>query len=86
MATLEQIIKDLQEIADSGGVGGNSAARRKAAEESKKALESAKKQNKLDNDLNKKKIEELRLAQKLLKSDSETYKLIEKEIKQTDIR
>jgi hypothetical protein len=84
MATLDQIIKDLQEIADSGGVSGNSAARRKAAEESKKALESARKQNKLDNDLNKKKIEELRLAQKLLKSDSETYKLIEKEIKQTE--
>jgi len=33
MATLEQIIKDLQEIADSGTTGGNSAARRKAAEE-----------------------------------------------------
>lgn len=84
MATLEQIIKDLQEIADSGGVGGNSAARRKAAEESKKALENAKKQNKLDNDLNKKKIEELRIAQKLVKADTETYKLIEKEIKQTE--
>ena len=84
MATLDQIIKDLQEIADSGGTGGNSAARRKAAEESKKALQNAKQQNKLDNDLNKKKIEELRLAQKLIKSESETYKLIEKEIKQTE--
>ena len=84
MATLDQIIKDLQDIADSGATGGNSAAKRKAAEESKKALENAKKQNKLDNDLNKKKIEELRLAQKLIKSESETYKLIEKEIKQTE--
>lgn len=84
MATLDQIIKDLQEIADSGTTGGNSAARQKAAAESKKALENAKKQNKLDNDLNKKKIEELRIAQKLVKADTETYKLIEAEIKLTE--
>jgi len=84
MATLDQIIKDLQEIADSGTTSGNTAARQKAAVESKKALENAKRQNKLDNDLNKKKIEELRIAQKLLKSDNETYKLIEREIKQTE--
>ena len=53
MATLEQIIKDLQEIADSGTTGGNSASRRKAAEEAKKAIENAKKKNKLDNENNK---------------------------------
>ena len=43
MATLEQIIKDLQEIADSGQTGGSSVGRRKAAEESKRLLELAKK-------------------------------------------
>ncbi len=84
MATLDQIIKDLQEIADSGTTGGNTAARRKAAEEVKKALENSKKANKLDNDSNKLHIEQLKLAQKLHKADSEQYKLIEKEIKQNE--
>ena len=47
MATLEQIIKDLQEIADGGGSGrggGRSASERKAAGESKKILEFIKKE------------------------------------------
>jgi hypothetical protein len=84
MATLEQIIKDLQEIADSGQTGGNSAARRKAAEEAKKAIENAKKKNKLDNDNNKNLIKELQLAQKLYKADQQEYKNIERQIKQTE--
>jgi len=84
MATLEQIIKDLQEIADSGTTGGNSAARRKAAEEAKKAIENAKKKNKLDNENNKNLIKELQLAQKLYKADQEEYKNIERQIKQTE--
>ena len=84
MATLDQIIKDLQEIADSGGVGGNTASRRSAAEAVKKSLENAKKANKMDNEKNKLLVEQLRLAQKLYKADSEQYKLIEKEIKQNE--
>ena len=84
MATLDQIIKDLQEIADSGAIGGNTAARRSAAAAVTKALEIAKKANKLDNEKNKLLIEQLRLAQKLYKADSEQYKLIEKEIKQNE--
>jgi hypothetical protein len=84
MATLEQIIKDLQEIADSGTTGGNSAARRKAAEEAKKAIENAKNKNKLDNENNKNLIKELQLAQKLYKADQQEYKNIERQIKQTE--
>jgi hypothetical protein len=84
MATLEQIIKDLQEIADSGTTGGNSAARRKAAEEAKQAIENAKKKNKLDNENNKNLIKELQLAQKLYKADQQEYKNIERQIKQTE--
>lgn len=84
MATLDQIIKDLQEIADSGAIGGNTASRRSAAAAVTKALENAKKANKLDNEKNKLLIEQLRLAQKLYKADSEQYKLIEKEIKQNE--
>ena len=84
MATLEQIIKDLQEIADSGTTGGNSAARRKAAEEAKKAIENAKKKNKLDNENNKNLIKELQLAQKLYKADQEEYKNIERQIQQAE--
>jgi hypothetical protein len=45
MASLDQIIKDLQEIADSGGVGGNQGIRRKAAEEAKLALKNGEKLN-----------------------------------------
>jgi hypothetical protein len=84
MATLEQIIKDLQEIADSGTTGGNSAARRKAAEEAKKAIENAKNKNKLDNENNKNLIKELQLAQKLYKADQQEYKNIERQIQQAE--
>jgi len=84
MATLDQIIKDLQEIADSGTTGGNTAARRSAAAEVKKALENSKKANKLDNDANKLTLERLKSAQKLFKAEDKQYKLIEREIKQTE--
>ncbi len=84
MATLEQIIKDLQEIADSGTTGGNASARRKAAEEAKKAIENAKQKNKLDNENNKNLIKELQLAQKLYKADQEEYKNIERQIQQAE--
>ena len=68
MATLEQIIKDLQEIADSGQTGGSSAGRRKAAEESKRLVELAKKINKSDE-------ESLKQKQRLLEQAEEIVDL-----------
>ena len=85
-ATLEQIIKDLQEIADSGGVGGNSASRRKAAEQAKIALQNGEKLNKNNNEALKLQIKNLELSKKLYKADSEQYQRIEREIKQNDER
>ena len=77
MATLEQIIKDLQEIADSGQTGGNSSGRRKAAEESKRLLELAKKINKSDD-------ESLRQKQRLLEQARNQFKIGEKQYNQID--
>ena len=85
-ATLEQIIKDLQEIADSGGVGGNSASRRKAAEQAKKALENGEKLNKNNNEALKLQIKNLELSKKLYRADSEQYQRVEREIKQNEDR
>ena len=84
MASIEQIIKDLQEIADSGTTSGNTASRRQAAKESKEALENAKKINKSDSVRLKLAVEELRIAQKIHKADTDQFKRIEKEIKQTE--
>jgi hypothetical protein len=84
MASLDQIIKDLQEIADSGTTSGNTATRRQAAKESKEALENAKKINKSDSVRLKLAVEELRIAQKIHKADTDQFKRIEKEIKQTE--
>ena len=77
MATLEQIIKDLQEIADSGTTGGNSGARRKAAEESKRLVELAKKINKSDE-------ESLKQKQRLLEQARNQFKVGEKQYNQID--
>ena len=77
MATLEQIIKDLQEIADSGQTGGSSVGRRKAAEESKRLLELAKKINKSDDD-------SLRQKQRLLEQARNQFKIGEKQYNQID--
>jgi hypothetical protein len=77
MATLEQIIKDLQEIADSGQTGGNSSGRRKAAEESKRLLELAKKIKKSDD-------ESLRQKQRLLEQARNQFKIGEKQYDQID--
>jgi len=87
MATLEQIIKDLQEIADSGGSGrggGRSANERKAAGESKKILELAKKITKSDEDSLKKKNELLQQARSRVKIGTKEYKNIEEQIKGTE--
>ena len=86
MASIEQIIKDLQEIADSGGVGGNQAIRRKAAEEAKLALKNGEKLNKSNSEALKLKIKDLQIAQKIYKSGTIQYKRIEDEIKQAEKR
>jgi hypothetical protein len=87
MATLEQIIKDLQDIADSGGSGrggGRSASERKAAGESKKLLELAKKITKSDEESLKKKNELLQQAKSRVKIGTKEYKNIEEQIKGTE--
>jgi hypothetical protein len=87
MATLEQIIKDLQEIADGGGSGrggGRSASERKAAGESKKILELAKKITKSDEESLKKKNELLQQAKSRVKIGTKEYKNIEEQIKGTE--
>jgi len=86
MASIEQIIKDLQEIADSGGVGGNQAIRRKAAEEAKLALKNGEKLNKSNSEALKLKIKDLQIAQKIYKSGTIQHKRIEDEIKQAEKR
>ena len=84
MASLEQIIKDLQEIADSGQTGGNSSGRRKAAEESKRLLELAKKINKSDADSLKQKQILLTQARNQFKIGEKQYDLIDDQIKSTE--
>ena len=84
MATLEQIIKDLQEIADSGQTGGNSGARRKAAEESKRLVELAKKINKTDEESLRQKKSLLEQARNQFKIGTKEYDLIEKQVKGTE--
>ena len=84
MATLEQIIKDLQEIADSGTTGGNSGARRKAAEESKRLVELAKKINKSDEESLRQKKSLLEQARNQFKIGTKEYDLIEKQVKGTE--
>ncbi len=84
MATLDQIIKDLQEIADSGTTGGNSGARRKAAEESKRLVELAKKINKSDEESLRQKKSLLEQARNQFKIGTKEYDLIEKQVKGTE--
>ena len=87
MASLEQIIKDLQEIADSGGSGrggGASGARIKAAEESKRLLVLAKKINKSDEESLKQKKSLLEQARNQFKIGTIRYNQIEKQVKVQD--
>ena len=82
MATLEQIIKDLQSIVDSGagGTGGGaSQAQRKAAAESKRLLQLANKINKTDE-------ESLRKKNQLLSQASGQLRLGDKERDQIEER
>ena len=83
MATLTQIIKDLQEIADSGGSGrgGASSTEKKAAIESKRLIELAKKINKSDEESLKQKKSLLEQARNQFKIGTERYNQIEKQVK-----
>ena len=81
MATLTQIIKDLQEIADSGGA---SSGRGRAATESKRLVELAKKINKTDEESLKQKKSLLEQARNQFKIGTERYNQIEKQVKIQD--
>ena len=83
MASLTQIIKDLQEIADSGGA---SSGRGKAATESKRLVELAKKINKTDEESLKQKKSLLEQARNQFKLGTKEYTQIEKQVKiQSDL-
>jgi len=77
MASLEQIIKDLQTIIDSGGSGGGggaSATARKAAVESQRLLKLAKEITKVDEKSLNNKAKLLQQAQSQFKIGTEQYK------------
>ena len=87
MATLTQIIKDLQDIADSGtggGGGGASGTQRKAAAESKRLLDLAKKISKSDEDSLKQKQTLLIQARNQFKIGEKHYNQIDAQIKGTE--
>ena len=77
MATLEQVIKDLQSIIDSGGAGGgggSSASARKAAAESQRLLKLAKEITKVDEKSLTNKAKLLNQAQAQFKIGTKEYK------------
>ena len=84
MASIEQIIKDLEELANSGGTGGNSASRRQAAAQAKEAFTNSKKFNKLTKDRLDLEVKALRIAQGQYKADSKEYKANAKLIAQKE--
>ena len=87
MASIEQVIRDLEEIAATGGAGGgsssrgSSADRKKAIAFAKEALENSKEFNKLDKRRIDLEIKALKILQGQYKYDTDAYKLIAKEIK-----
>ena len=85
MASIEQVIKDLEEIAATGGGGssgrGSLADRNKAIAFAKEALANSKEFNKLDKRRIELEIKALKILQGQYKYDTDAYKLIAKEIK-----
>ena len=85
MASIDQIIKDLEEIRDSGGVrtsgGGTQASRRQAALQAKEALANSKEFNKSTKQRLELEIKALKIAQNQYKLDEKEYKIIGEQIK-----
>ena len=85
MATIEQIIKDLEDIRDSGGVrstgGGTAASRRTAALQAKEAITNSKEFNKNTKQRLDLEIKALRIAQNQYKLDEKEYRVIGEQIK-----
>jgi hypothetical protein len=84
MASIEQIIKDLEDIAAKGGVSGGAgtnADRKKAAAFAKEALANSKEFNKLDKRRIDLEIKALKIAQGQYKYDQQEYKVIGELIK-----
>ena len=88
MASIEQVIRDLEEIKSTGGAGGGSsrtsgtdADRKKAAAFAKEALANSKEFNKLDKRRIDLEIKALKIAQNQYKYDTDDYKVIGKLIK-----
>jgi len=84
MASIEQIIKDLEDLAGKGGVSGGSggsADRKKAAAFAKEALKNSKEFNKLDKRRIDLEIKALKIAQGQYKYDQDEYKVIGELIK-----
>tara|TARA_B100001057_G_scaffold5976_1_gene5451 strand:- start:63 stop:2243 length:2181 start_codon:yes stop_codon:yes gene_type:complete len=85
MASIEQIIKDLEDIRDSGGAGstggGTAASRRTAALQAKEAITNSKEFNKNTKQRLDLEIKALRIAQNQYKLDEKEYKVIGQQIK-----
>lgn len=84
MASIDQIIKDLEEIRDSGGVrasGSTQASRRQAALAAKEALNNSRELNKGTKQRLELEIKALRIAQNQYKLDEKEYKVIGDQIK-----
>ena len=85
MASIDQIIKDLEEIRDSGGTrstgGGTASSRRQAALLAKEALANSKEFNKNSKKRLDLEIKALRIAQNQYKLDEKEYKVIAEQIK-----
>ena len=85
MASIDQIIKDLEDIRDSGGArgtgGGTTASRRTAALQAKEALANSREFNKNTKQRLDLEIKALRIAQNQYKLDEKEYKVIGDQIK-----
>ena len=85
MASIDQIIKDLEEIRDSGGArstgGGTASSRRQAALQAKEAIANSKEFNKNTKQRLDLEIKALRIAQNQYKLDEKEYQVIGEQIK-----